>query len=237
MKVQLGKFTKILDILSVDWELDPVELIFDKEGVRISQLDESSTLMVFATISPSIFSEYDSIGRIMVSYEQYKMLDKAFKGDEFVTIELQNNELVFSGKTESLNLHLIEDEINRANDISIERKPYGLVLAKAPVKMAYYVDLSDLHKITSDTIRFDYNSNSLRAIIDAPAYRYAKSIPYTRSDGDSQGSVTLYASTLNKITRIKDKAWLIFTDGPVEIYYECDDYKVLFALAPVEVGQ
>lgn len=230
MKVQLNKFVKIIETLSLDWELSPLSLNFKEKSIELSQADPSMTYAVIATVNTNIFQDYESVGEIKLTKEQVKMLKKMFKVDEYVDFKVDENKLRFSGKEETLELEQTDEKVTTFTPDIVTRS-YGTVLAKPKVIRAYFVDLSYLSDIGYEKVlKFEFG-DKLHVVVSSPTFKYTKAIPYFRTEGTESGSATLISDIVETIAGIKDRAWLIFTEGPVEIYYECEDYKALYVLS------
>lgn len=233
MKLQIAKFTQMLKTLSIGWELNPLLLDFSVGGIRIAQADSALTNAVLATISPRIAQNYEPIGKVLITKKQVDMLKKMFKADEYVDFNVEVDKIILKGKEESLELSIASDEVKVLENVEVVKRPYGEVLAKPKVLRAFQVDLGSMRDIGYEKMLKFVFSDKLQVVVSGETYKYTRAVPVFKVEGDGSGEVTILSDLMEEIAEINDKAWLIFTEDPVEIYYECDDFKVLYVLSQV----
>lgn len=233
MKMKPQKFVRLLKELSLNWLLNPIVISFKEEGATISQMDATSTAYVYALIEKEFFTDYKAVGDVVLSKEYAKLIKKVFRGDDDVEINV-DSKIVIKGSIDVLEIDLMSTEqINVVRDASIVVVGDVMLLEKAKVLRGFVVDLQSLLDVAiEDKVTFRF-TESLEAYVQGTTYKHLRRIPATPFTGDEKGETTMYTDILKQIANIGGKAYIVFTEGPIEFYIKTPAYRCLIAVSTV----
>lgn len=233
MKLKPQKFVRLLKELSLNWLLNPVVISFKEEGATISQMDATSTVYVYALIEKEFFTDYRAVGDVAISKEYAKLVRKVFRGDDDVEINV-DSKIVIKGSIDVLELDLMSTEqVNVVRDVNITKVGDAMLLEKPKVLRGFAVDLQSLLDVAiEDKVTFRF-AESLEAYVQGTTYRHLRRIPATPFTGSEKGEATMYADILKQIANIGGKAYVVFTEGPIEFYVKTSAYGCLIAVSTV----
>jgi len=212
--------------------IDPIKLSFEDDGVKVSQLDVTRTLGVMAKIDKSLIKDYQPLGSVILNSEIIKRLDKFFKTDETINLTLTPTNLKAEGSVETFEADLPVEEVPDLKT-EVNETEYGVLLTKPGVKAAFFIDMNEVKSDFGEKRKLIYSANGLSMKIHEDVFRYDKQVRYLKKNVTDSGEVTLDAKILNEICGLcKGPAWLVFTNGPVEVCYKEVGFSVTYIIAP-----
>lgn len=232
MKIGPNKLATIFDQITMGGLIDPVRLTFNDNEVSVSQLDVTRTLGVIAKIDKVQFKDYEKIGPVLINSEITKRFSKFFKTDELIDISLASATLKATGSIETFEADLPVEEVP-ALETELKETENGTILGKPKVLASFYLDMNEIKSDYGEQRKLIFNSNGLFMNIEEDVFRYNKSIRVMKKALSQDGKVIANASILNTICNLcKGPAWLIFTEGPMQICYKEVGFQATYIIAP-----
>ena len=228
------KLRKLLEMCSIDQELDVVWWKYGEDGIAQKQTDPSMTIAVAAKINKSYFNEYAaSEGEAKIPSTIYDVVKKYFKESDAISFNIEDTKLTMRGRDEVYECNLLETELSTFEG-EVEECDFGLLPPlDAEVKGVYEVDAEEF-SVKADEIRIHYGDRLKLTIVleEGGVYsRYARVIE--KRDVRGEGSVLLDGKTLKTVIDLfVGPVYLVMTDGPVIVTQKTSDYAVAYAIAP-----
>ena len=235
MKVDIKKFLKMLEMVSVDWEIDTIYLDFSEDGIVAINSDPAMTILSILKASKSSYPSYEPIGRVVISNSIVKRLKKMFRADEYVDMSVESDQLVFKGASEYFTTKMPTFD---RESLQIETVGEELWVKKIPINGIYQVDLSEIADVVSgDTVSFKFTKDNVYLIISEETSRYEKVIkpiaikmPVEREFTNTYDSKLM--KTLADLVTVVTVA--VTEGGPIQISYvdKVINYAITYALSP-----
>jgi len=236
MKIPPNKLTTLLDQVSMGGLVDPVKLTFTDDGIKVSQLDITRTLGVIAKIDKVQFKEYQPIGDILINADIIKRLNKFFKTDDSIELTVASDTLKAIGSIETFEADLPSEEVPELKTETKETD-YGVVLGKPQILAAFYLDMNEVKSDYGERRTLIFNQNGLSMKIQEDVFRYDKRIRVMKKNVSQDGQVIVNADVLNEVCGLcKGPAWIIFTEGPIQICYKEVGFQATYIIAPMTEG-
>jgi len=238
MKINPQTLNKILEMTSRKYELDPLKLFFTKDGVIVRQMDSARVMACIAKVDIKAFSEYEELGEISVSAKHVKILKNMFKTDDYIELSKDMDKLVFKGSRETYSIPFTTEEVGIISEDALKQTSYGKILQRSNILKVMKLDLTDMEVEYEDVINLDFSGNDLIVEVPMNVTMYSKVITSKVEKSEQSLSLTKIsfdAKILSSIiSLIKDVAYLVFTDGPLFIYYHSDviPMDVTYIIAP-----
>ncbi|MEM4534986.1 MAG: hypothetical protein QW764_02960 [Desulfurococcaceae archaeon] len=233
MKISPNKLVAILDQISMGGLIDPVRIVFDENEASVSQLDLTRTLGIIAKIGKVQFKDYQPVGPVTFNSEIIKRLSKFFQTDEVVELAFNADKVKVTGSVETFEANLPTETVPELKT-EINETEYGSLLAKAGIRSAFFIDMSEIKSDYGDRRKLVYSSNGLQMQIHEDVFRYERQIRALKKNVIKEGEVVLDAKILNEVCSLcKGPAWVVFSEGPVEICYKEVGLQVTYIISPL----
>jgi len=237
LKIEPKNFEKMLRVLSLyesgKGYIDPIEIDFSNNEIKVQQADSSFTTAVIARYPITYFSDYEAVGirRLNVDY-LVRTLSKYFKGDSAIDVEFGNDKLVLRGKMETF-----EDAYSTYDvqvfESNIILKEWGYTTDKLNLEKGYKIDSIFLKDVTNETIIFEYGKE-LKIIVESDNRRYTRKIPIISVLGEGEGRRMISGDIFGRIAGSTDgNIWLVFTQEPVIFTQTLDKAVITYIVAPM----
>lgn len=238
MKIEPSKFEQMLRILSLyeggKGYIDPIEIDFTEEGIKVAQADPSYTAVVIAKYPPTIFKDYNAVGTKKFNTDLVKELAKFFKMDETITLEFTEEKLLIKGKMEKLEDGYPSTETNRLQS-NITLKDWGFTTDKIEPTRGYKVDIGYLKDIDGEIVTFEYGDN-LKVIVEHDLRKYTRQVSISTSFGDSEGKQSIAGNLFKRVVNNLDgQIWIVFSQEPIIFSWGRENAVVTYITAPVVV--
>ena len=235
MKVDIKKFLKMLEMVSVDWEIDTIYLDFSEDGVIAINSDPAMTILSILKASKSSYPTYEPVGRVVINNGIVKRLKKMFRGDEYVEMTVENDQLVFKGASEyfTVKMPTFDRELPQIETVGEE-----LWVKKIPINGIYQVDLSEIADVVSgDVVSFRFTKDNVYLVISEETSKYEKVIKPTavKMPVEKEFTNTYDASLVKTLANLVTVVTLAVTEGgPIQISYvdKVINYAITYALSP-----
>jgi len=227
------RLKKLLELTSINGELDTIWLRYGPNGISQSQVDPSYTMAVIARFSRAYFTEYstDGEGEVKVPHSIYNVVSKYLKEVDNIELKVEGDVLALRGRDEVYEGSLLQVELPRI-EVDIEERDYGFVPATGTVRAVYGVDSEEWY-IKADEIKIHYGS-TLKLTVDLEEggtyTRGAKVLD--RRDVAGSGTVAVDGKTFRSVVELfTGPIYLVITDAAVILSQRSSDYLVSFILA------
>jgi hypothetical protein len=229
------KLRRMLEMASIDQELDTIWWRYDANAIFQKQIDPSMTIAVVARFNKSFFTEYQGVGEgeLKIPSTIYDVVKKFFKETESVDFTAKGGKLTLKGRDEVYEGDLLQVELPTFEG-EVRETDYALMPElNAGIKGVYGID-SEEWSVKADEIRIHYG-DKLRISVsleEGGTYsRYPKVL--TKADVQGEGSVLLDGKIFKTIIDLfSGPLYLIVTDGPVVLAQKTSEYSITYVIAP-----
>jgi hypothetical protein len=227
MKINPQNLIKILELASIKYELDPLYLKFDNDGIYVKQMDSAGVMASIGKVGMGAFKDYEAIGDVVLDMSLIKRIKNMFKVDDYINLSKKDDKLILEGSRETYTIPLISQIPNVIPDSAYEPSQYGFILKKPKILKSFKIDITELDVEYDEIITFNYGTNELILKSNIGTTTYTKKLKTIEvksiADSLNKNESIFNGDLLMKfVDLIKDTAWLIITEEPLYIIYHSD---------------
>jgi len=179
------------------------------------------------------------VGDLTFTEKVCRSLKKMFRADEYVKVSVSSDGVEISGSREVFRFG-ITSLTYEVPEFDVVEGEYGYVLRKPKVLASYRVDITELSKMAvGELITFE-GGDTLQVTTEVDGGLYRKLIKVLECRVKPKDNVVQTFNSDDIVTiaeLVGEHAWMLFTDGPLQITYTDKINKIsgLYAVMPRSV--